>query len=90
MVGGHWMPELVNIAGGEPLLAEAGAPTRAVEWEAVRDAAPEVLIQVDLAGEATKHGAPPAVAMEIAKAAARFFCVRSRPNLSSSRFATRP
>jgi pyridoxal phosphate enzyme (YggS family) len=32
---------------------------------------PEVLVQVDLAGEATKHGAPPAEAMEIAKAATR-------------------
>jgi pyridoxal phosphate enzyme (YggS family) len=34
-------------------------------------ARPEVLVQVDLAGEATKHGAPPAEAMEIAKAATR-------------------
>jgi PLP dependent protein len=31
--------------------------------------APDLLIQVDLAGEATKHGAPPAVAAAIAKAA---------------------
>ncbi len=30
---------------------------------------PELLVQVDLAGEATKHGAPPAVAVEIVKAA---------------------
>ncbi|HKY20650.1 MAG TPA: YggS family pyridoxal phosphate-dependent enzyme [Vicinamibacterales bacterium] len=33
--------------------------------------APELLVQVDLAGEATKHGAPPAVATEIVKAASR-------------------
>ena len=33
--------------------------------------APELLVQVDLAGEATKHGAPPAEAMEIVRAAAR-------------------
>jgi hypothetical protein len=32
---------------------------------------PELLVQVDLAGEATKHGAPPAVAAEIVKAASR-------------------
>jgi PLP dependent protein len=32
---------------------------------------PELLIQVDLAGEATKHGAPPASAAEIVRAAAR-------------------
>jgi len=33
--------------------------------------APELLVQVDLAGEATKHGAPPAEAKEIVRAAAR-------------------
>lgn len=32
---------------------------------------PEVLVQVDLAGEATKHGAPPDEAMDIVRAAAR-------------------
>jgi len=31
--------------------------------------APELLVQVDLAGEATKHGAPPAEAMDIVRAA---------------------
>lgn len=34
-------------------------------------AAPELLIQVDLAGETTKHGAPPAAVREIVRAAAR-------------------
>jgi pyridoxal phosphate enzyme (YggS family) len=33
--------------------------------------APELLVQVDLAGETTKHGAPAAEAMEIVRAAAR-------------------
>ena len=32
---------------------------------------PELLVQVDLAGEVTKHGAPPAAAREIVKAATR-------------------
>jgi PLP dependent protein len=34
-------------------------------------ATPELLVQVDLAGEATKHGAPPAEAAEIVKAGTR-------------------
>jgi pyridoxal phosphate enzyme (YggS family) len=33
--------------------------------------APSLLVQVDLAGEATKHGAPPATATDIVKAATR-------------------
>jgi PLP dependent protein len=38
--------------------------------------APEVLVQVDLAGEATKHGAPKDEAMEIVRAAAGCRCAR--------------
>ncbi len=34
-------------------------------------AGPELLVQVDLAGEATKHGAPPAEAKDIVRSAAR-------------------
>ena len=39
-------------------------------------AAPEVLVQVDLAGEATKHGAPPDEAMDTVRAAARCHSAR--------------
>ncbi len=41
---GHWVPDLVTAAGGEPVGARAG--TRSVEttWDAVRDSAPEVVV----------------------------------------------
>lgn len=42
MTAGHWVPELVEIAGGEPVLpAETSTPR---EWETVRAADPEVLV----------------------------------------------
>jgi len=42
MNAGHWVPELVEIAGGEPVLpAEASTPR---QWETVRAADPEVLV----------------------------------------------
>lgn len=44
MVAGHWTPELLRIAGGEPVLGHDGAPTGAVAWERILDADPEVLI----------------------------------------------
>lgn len=41
---GHWVPEMVRIAGGEDGLGCQGAESRRIEWQAVLDWAPEVLI----------------------------------------------
>jgi iron complex transport system substrate-binding protein len=41
---GHWVPEMVRIAGGEEVLAGAGEPSRRLSWEEVFEAAPEVLV----------------------------------------------
>jgi iron complex transport system substrate-binding protein len=43
MVAGHWMPDVVEMAGGRPVLGTAGAPTEPVKWAAVREADPDVL-----------------------------------------------
>jgi len=42
-VGGHWVPEMVTIAGGLDVLGRRGEPSFAVEWETVASAHPEVL-----------------------------------------------
>ena len=41
---GHWVPEQITHAGGEPLLAEPGEHTRPIEWQAVLDARPDVVL----------------------------------------------
>jgi iron complex transport system substrate-binding protein len=41
---GHWVPEQVEFAGGEEVLGPRGEPSREVAWEAVVEAAPEVLV----------------------------------------------
>ena len=41
---GHWVPEMVRLAGGEEILAEAGEPSARLTWEEVFEAAPEVLV----------------------------------------------
>ncbi len=41
---GHWVPEMVEMAGGHDPLASKGKESRRIEWSAVVDAAPEVLI----------------------------------------------
>lgn len=42
--GGHWMKELVEIAGGEDALANPHRPSYRIEWERVLLFAPEVIV----------------------------------------------
>ena len=51
---GHWIPEMVTLAGGEPVLGTAGEKSRRVTWDEVNAARPEVIVVApcgyDLAG----------------------------------------
>jgi iron complex transport system substrate-binding protein len=42
-IAGHWVPELVQIAGGNDILGTAGEPSMKIEWDAVSASRPEVL-----------------------------------------------
>ncbi len=44
MGAGHWMPELVALAGGRMLLGAAGAPSPWITWEALVEADPDALL----------------------------------------------
>jgi iron complex transport system substrate-binding protein len=44
MVAGNWIPELVEIAGGTPILAENGKHSPFVEWQQIYDENPDVII----------------------------------------------
>ena len=41
---GHWVPEMVELAGGQDVLAKVGNPSEVVEWETVLAAKPEVIV----------------------------------------------
>jgi iron complex transport system substrate-binding protein len=41
---GHWTPDLLALAGIDDPLARPGVPSRALTWDAVREAAPELLV----------------------------------------------
>ena len=43
-IAGHWVPEMVQIAGGADVLGTVGEPSAKVEWELVISSSPEVLI----------------------------------------------
>jgi iron complex transport system substrate-binding protein len=44
MSGGHWMPELIDTAGGTNLFGETGATSPWITWEAVAEADPDVIL----------------------------------------------
>ncbi|MGZ3755844.1 MAG: cobalamin-binding protein [Mucilaginibacter sp.] len=44
MVSGNWIPELVGIAGGKSILAEAGKHSPYVDWDDIRLNDPDIII----------------------------------------------
>jgi iron complex transport system substrate-binding protein len=43
-VAGHWLPEMVRLAGGRNVLGREGLPSFAVEWRQILDAQPDVIV----------------------------------------------
>jgi iron complex transport system substrate-binding protein len=43
-IGGHWVPEMIEAAGGEDPLGEAGIKSRTADWEEIAAASPEVVV----------------------------------------------
>jgi iron complex transport system substrate-binding protein len=41
---GHWLPEMIEAAGGEDVLGRAGEPSRSTTWEEVRALRPELVV----------------------------------------------
>ena len=44
MTGGHWIPEIVQYAGGRSLLAPAGGPSPYVSWAEIAAADPDTIV----------------------------------------------
>ena len=45
-VGGHWVPEMVEIAGGENVLTSPKERSRTATWQEIADANPEVIVHM--------------------------------------------
>jgi iron complex transport system substrate-binding protein len=43
-VAGHWVPEVVELAGGEDVLGRAGQASAKIDWKLVVEARPDVLL----------------------------------------------
>jgi len=42
--GGHWMPELVALAGGREVIGRSGRPSVRIEWSDIAAACPDVIV----------------------------------------------
>ncbi len=45
-VGGHWVPRMIELAGGEDVLGSAGAKSTTVEWDDLAAARPDVVVSM--------------------------------------------
>jgi iron complex transport system substrate-binding protein len=45
-IGGHWVPQMIEVAGGEDVLGMPGEKSRTVSWDEVEALAPEVVISM--------------------------------------------
>jgi iron complex transport system substrate-binding protein len=43
-IGGHWVPQMIELAGGEDVLGLPGERSRTAEWAELEAAAPEVIL----------------------------------------------
>jgi iron complex transport system substrate-binding protein len=61
-LGGHWVPQMVELAGGEDVLGFPGERSRTVGWDEVEAARPDVVLAMQCglyaeaaAAEALRH-----------------------------------
>jgi iron complex transport system substrate-binding protein len=45
-IGGHWVPQMIELAGGEDVLGMPGEKSRTAEWAEVESAAPEIVVSM--------------------------------------------
>jgi iron complex transport system substrate-binding protein len=56
-VGGHWVPEMIEIAGGEDVLGEPGSKSRTANWEELVSARPETVVAMPCGWDAARAAA---------------------------------
>jgi len=55
-VGGHWVPEMVTLAGGEDIFGQVGAPSFRVEFKDIVAAAPDYMVVAPCGYDAEQAG----------------------------------
>jgi iron complex transport system substrate-binding protein len=45
-IGGHWVPQMIDLAGGEDVLGFAGERSRTADWDELEAARPEIVVSM--------------------------------------------
>jgi iron complex transport system substrate-binding protein len=53
-IGGHWVPEMIEIAGGGDVLGSAGAKSRSADWDELAASAPDVIVAMPCGWDAVQ------------------------------------
>ena len=53
-IGGHWVPEMIAIAGGEDILGIPGAKSRTAEWDELAASSPDVVVAMPCGWDASR------------------------------------
>jgi iron complex transport system substrate-binding protein len=53
-IGGHWVPEMIEIAGGTDVLGVAGVKSRTAEWDEITAAKPDVVVAMPCGWDAAQ------------------------------------
>ena len=64
-VGGHWVPEMIEIAGGEDVVGRPGAKSRTASWAELAAAEPEVVIAMPCGWDSDRAAAEVAANAEV-------------------------
>src|SRR6266511_42871 len=82
---GHWIPEMVEIAGGRDVLGRAGAPSYPTSWETVREARPELVVIAPCGFDhkrAAREAAVPPLPFRAVAVASNAYYARPAPRLA--------
>jgi iron complex transport system substrate-binding protein len=82
---GHWIPEMVDAAGGEEVLGRAGERSVQISWEQVRAAQPELVVAAPCGFDeerATREAAAIDVGCRVVAVDADRYFVRPSPSLA--------
>jgi iron complex transport system substrate-binding protein len=82
---GHWIPEMVAIAGGRDVLGRAGAPSYPTSWDAIREQRPELVVAAPCGYDherAAREAALPALGCPAVAVDANAYYARPAPRLA--------